>query len=118
MKNKEINYCGFGKSIFLRPPYWSFHNASCKIHDDNYEKGGTRLDRLTADVGFLWRMCQDSNEQTEYKKKRAAVYSAIIYFLLVRLFGWIPFFCVNWLKNKLGIKKDINLSTIDTPQKE
>ena len=88
---RSINYCGYGKSMFLKPPFWSFHNSSCKIHDRNYKIGGTRMDRMTADMGFLWRMCQDANKQETLSKKRKAVYSAIVYFLLVRLFGWITF---------------------------
>ena len=91
MKNKEINYCGFGKSMFIKPPFWSFQNASCKIHDDNYKAGGNIMDRMTADTGFLWRMLEDANEQKELLNKKKAVYSAIIYFILVRLFGWISF---------------------------
>ena len=87
----ETNYCGFGKSLFLKPPYWSFQNASCKIHDENYTEGGSKMDRLRADVGFLWRMLEDANEIEDFKKKRQASYSAIVYFILVRLFGWISF---------------------------
>lgn len=88
---KKTNYCGFGKTLFFRPPFWSFQNASCQIHDNNYKKGGKIIDRLTADVGFLWRMCADANEQPTIWKKKCAVYSAIVYFILVRLFGWISF---------------------------
>lgn len=94
------SYCGFGKSIFFKPPYWSFHDASCKIHDDNYEKGGERVDRMKADIGFLWRMCEDANKQETLSLKRKAVYSAIIYFLLVRFFGWISFFIIKTCYNK------------------
>lgn len=93
---KLTNYCGFGKSMFLKPPFWSFHNASCKIHDENYIKGGNMSDRMTADVGFLWRMIQDGNDQERLIKKKVAIYSAILYFLLVRVFGWMSF---NWTKD-------------------
>ena len=89
--SKEVNYCGFGKSMIIRPPFWSFQNASCKVHDDNYKTGGTSFDRLTADTGFLWRMCQDANQQPTKTLKRKAVYSAVLYFILVRLFGWLSF---------------------------
>lgn len=85
------NYCGFKKAMFLRPPFWSFHTASCKVHDDNYEDGGNRMDRMTADVGFLWRMCADASKQPTLWKKRLAVYTAMAYFLAVRLFGWASF---------------------------
>ena len=84
-----MNYCGFGKSLIFKPPYWAFQNASCKIHDESYDKGGTKEDRLKADVGFLWRMIQDANLLEKDKKK--AVYSAILYFILVRMFGWMTF---------------------------
>jgi len=87
----KINHCGFGKSVFIKPPFWSFQNASCKIHDDMYKSGGTSIDRLTADTGFLWRMCQDANQQQTLLKKKMAVYSAILYFIAVRLFGWLSF---------------------------
>lgn len=87
----NINYCGFGKSMFFKPPFWSFQNASCKIHDRNYKKGGDSMDRMTADTGFLWRMLSDANKQICLNNKKRAVYSAIIYFMLVRFFGWITF---------------------------
>lgn len=87
MKFREVNYCGYGKSVLIKPPYWALFNASCKIHDDNYKEGGTKEDRLEADLGFLWRMLQDINQQTDYKKKRTAARTAIIYYALVRCFG-------------------------------
>lgn len=93
MTKRSKNYCGFGKSFLFKPPFWSFQNASCKIHDENYKQGGNVMDRLKADVGFLWRMCEDANKQETVAKKKLAVYSAIFYFLLVRAFGWISF---NW----------------------
>ncbi len=92
---KQYNYCGFKKSLFFKPPFWSFHNASCKIHDENYIQGGKKLDRMTADIGFLWRMCQDANQQETLSLKRKAIYSAILYFILVRFFGWITFSWYN-----------------------
>lgn len=88
---KETNYCGYGKSYFIKPPEWALFNASCKIHDDNYEQGGNRFDRLTADVGFFWRMVSDCNKQETLKLKRKAVYIAVLYFILVRMFGWASF---------------------------
>jgi len=87
---KEINYCGFGKSVFIRPPFWALQSASCKIHDDNYKKGGTEEDRLTADVGFLKHMLLDISDMPYQRKSRAA-FSACVYYLLVRTFGWISF---------------------------
>lgn len=87
----EKNYCGFKKAVFIKPPFWSFHTASCKIHDENYEAGGSSIDRMTADTGFLWRMLHDANKQQTLFKKKLAVYTAIIYFIAVRIFGWMSF---------------------------
>ena len=87
---KDSTYCGFGKSGFLKPPYWFFIDASCKIHDDNYKKGGSKEDRLKADVGFLKHMLLDISDMPYQRKSRAA-FSACVYYLLVRTFGWISF---------------------------
>lgn len=91
------NRCGW-KWIPIKPPYWWLHNASCEIHDENYLNGGTREDRLSADVGFLWRMIQDANELS-YNTKRVAVLWACIYYFFVRCFGWISFSLIPKLKN-------------------
>lgn len=100
------NYCGYGKSGIIKPPFWSFHTASCKIHDENYEAGGDRMDRMTADIGFLWRMLSDANKQPTLSLKRKAVYSAIAYFIAVRAGGWISFFIVvplkKWIRKRRG----------------
>lgn len=106
--SKDTNYCGFGKSVIIKPPFWSFQNASCKIHDDNYEAGGNRMDRMTADTGFLWHMIQDANKQEDLCCKKKAVYSAIVYFIFVRLFGWISFFIATPIK-KYWRKKNFHL---------
>lgn len=94
---KEENHVGFKfTQKWLRPPMWFLFNASAKIHDDNYSKGGTRMDRLTADIGFLWRMCADANLQKTVLLKKCAVFSAIAYFIAVRALGWISF---KWKNN-------------------
>lgn len=85
------NYCGFGKSLFWRAPYWALHNASCEIHDKNYTIGGNKEDRLMADVGFLKHMMIDISDQSDYKSKKKAAFSACIYYLLVRVFGRFSF---------------------------
>jgi hypothetical protein len=87
---KETNYCGFGKSVFIRPPYWALQNASCEIHDQNYKKGGTEEDRLKADVGFLKHMLMDISVMP-YKKKARAAFSACLYYLFVRALGRLTF---------------------------
>lgn len=37
------NYCG-RKGGWFKPPYKHFFNASCKIHDLSYDKGGDWVD--------------------------------------------------------------------------
>ena len=85
------NYCGFEKAKLTRPPYWALFNASCKIHDENYTVGGTKEDRLKADLGFFWRMLEDINRLDNYKSKKRAVRYAIAYYICVRTFGWLSF---------------------------
>lgn len=91
MKNKPLNYCGFGHSQIIKPPYWALFTADCKIHDDNYKIGGTKEDRFTSDLGFFWRILSDVNKVENLNKKKRATYIAILYFLAVRVFGWISF---------------------------
>lgn len=91
-KSSIKNYVGFSfMQSWLKPPLWFLFNADAKIHDRNYKKGGDSMDRMTADTGFLWRMLSDANKQICLNNKKRAVYSAIIYFMLVRFFGWITF---------------------------
>ena len=85
------NYCGYGHSQILKPPYWALFTADCKIYDENYTKGGTKEDKLNADLGFFWRILHDVNQVSDYRKKKRAIYTAIFYFLCVRLFGWVTF---------------------------
>lgn len=75
----------------FKPIFWFIFSASAKQHDEDYERGGDKMDKLTTDVGFFWRMLSDANKQETFSRKRLAVYIAIIYFLFVRVFGWIGF---------------------------
>jgi hypothetical protein len=84
----DENYCGGGgMSKWIRPPNWALFNASCKIHDEAYSLGGTKDDKLTADLGFAWRMLSDINKLEDYNQKRRAVLNAILFYIAVRLFG-------------------------------
>lgn len=86
------NYVGFKLlQDYIHPPFWWLYTASAKIHDENYQTGGTRTDRLKADLGFFWRILEDANQIKDTWQKRKAVYTAILYFILVRMFGWISF---------------------------
>lgn len=73
---------------FFKPPRHIFFEASCKLHDGGYEKGGNELRRFECDVKFLGAMlndCQYSN------RKILDVSWAVAYFFAVRLFGWAFF---------------------------
>lgn len=85
------NYCGFEKAKIMKPPKWALYNASCQIHDENYTLGGTKEDRLKADLGFFWRMLEDANRIEDVKLKKSAVRLAIIYYICVRMFGFLSF---------------------------
>ena len=82
------NNCGFGKRKTFFPIDYVIQ-ANCKVHDLNYEVGGTREDRLKADIGFLWRNLSDINKLKKHKERE--LYFALVYFFLVRLFGWLTF---------------------------
>lgn len=86
------NYVGFSfMQDIIHPPFWWIYNASAEIHDQAYKEGGTREDRLKADLGFFWRVLHDANQIDDTWVKIKAVYTAIAYFILVRMFGWIAF---------------------------
>ena len=87
----QKNYTGFSWSQnWFHPPFWWLVNASSYLHDEAYTQGGTKEDRLKADVGFLWRMIQDTNK-LPYKQKKRAMRTIILYYFLVRSFGWLAF---------------------------
>ena len=99
MKIFKINYCGFGKRNWGLPFDYVI-TASCKIHDDIYEIGGTKDQRLQADLGFLWRNLSDINKIEDYRKKKRYAKLAILYYILVRTFGWISWGISNIKRNR------------------
>lgn len=90
--NSRNNYVGFSwLQKWIHPPFWWLVNASAFIHDQNYKKGGSKIDRLNADIGFFWRAFQDANKIDSFTQKRFAIAITLLYYVLVRLFGWISF---------------------------
>jgi hypothetical protein len=86
------NYVGFDwAQNWFHPPFSWLYSADAFIHDQNYTIGGTAEDRLRADIGFFWRMVEDTKRIENWKTRRRAVNTAILYYRLVRLFGWIAF---------------------------
>ena len=85
MDYQNINGCGHKGSI-VRPPHSLFFKASCDIHDISYTMGGSEIDRIRADTGFLRAMIQDC-ERVEGIKKSYLLTWAYLYYFAVRLFG-------------------------------
>lgn len=83
---KSSNGCGVWGLV--TPKKWS-HYESCVKHDYYYVRGGSSRKRFLVDLVFLQDMVThiERNERN-YFKMEIAVWLAISYFVLVRLFGW------------------------------
>ena len=98
MKKTDQNYCGV-KGI-IPPPHSAFFNASCKKHDEGYQKGGDDLRRLECDVMFYIHMLRDIRRKKGLKRCYYRVW-AWLYYAFVRALGWTRF---NY-QNKKGETK-------------
>lgn len=67
-----------------------FFEASCRHHDFNYRRGGTKDDRLDADRGFLKAMIRDV-KRLHWSLQLPAAAEAVTFYGLVRLFGRFQF---------------------------
>ena len=67
-----------------------FFEASCRRHDFAYSRGGSPSDRKAADKGFFKAMLRDAKRLSGYQRWLASVV-AVVFYLLVRLFGWLAF---------------------------
>ncbi len=88
IKTEKI-YCGI-KGL-IPPPHHIFFNASCKKHDEGYAKGGDSLRRLECDVKFYGAMIEDIQGVRGYWRRLYYRLWAFLYFVSVRIFGWIRF---------------------------
>jgi hypothetical protein len=89
--NKKC-YCGF-KGWNWQPPFWRLHNKACKQHDENYSKGGSRLERIRVDYLFLCDMIARGvvnyfEALVLLIRGSLAILTAPIYFVAVLIFGW------------------------------
>ena len=82
----ETNGCGAAKS-WLRPPYGIFFKASCDKHDVYYNKGGSEIDRLKADIFFFMFMIVDTWKIEKRPKRFYYQLWSFIYFIGVRYRG-------------------------------
>lgn len=86
------NGCGCERGLFrwVKPPYAETFRAACELHDDYYEWG--YLSRKKCDEVLFMNMVRKVNE-TEAKPMRVwwFVNIAMLYYVSVRLFGWMYF---------------------------
>ena len=81
-------------------PYWlgewvpdgpdGVYRCPCDDHDLRYEIGGSEINRWHADAKFFGAMLRRSRLLPWYKKPLGWA-CAVLYFLLVLLFGWRSF---------------------------
>lgn len=85
------NGCGCEKGIlkYFKPPYAQTFYAPCCMHDDAYDKGGGRTERLAADkllFANMTRKIARSNRSPIHCLWMTFV--AYAYYVAVRLLGW------------------------------
>lgn len=80
--------CTTGILRYIRPPYASMFYVPCCMHDDDYDRGGTTVQRKSADVALFVRMCRVIMEN-ENKPLRVLwlTFVAFNYYIAVRLLG-------------------------------
>jgi len=67
-----------------------FFEARCNKHDTGYAQGGDEIRRFECDWKFLRAMFSDAKRQPCYLKPLYYA-MAVLFFVLVRLFGWLQF---------------------------
>ena len=70
---------------------WLF-DASCRRHDFAYARGGSKLDRRSADRGFYRALRADAHRLSARAGRVAASIFAWLYYIGVRLFGRFSFY--------------------------
>lgn len=88
---KASDYC-WPKALWLKPPRVIFFEASCKLHDEGYDEGWNELRRLVCDLFFYTHMINDINKFGGFWYRKLFYFCwATLYFILVRLGGWVIF---------------------------
>lgn len=78
-----INGLGVGPQwLRVLLPYRKQFDTAARIHDDNYDHRGDSHDRFLFDKYLLDNMLMQSSSDLQ-------VLFAILYYILVRLFGWM-----------------------------
>lgn len=86
------NGCGCSKGMFkyIKPPYARKFYVACCMHDDDYERGGGKVERFCSDRNLYYRMLaiiERENLKQPWKITWMTVV-AYAYYVSVRLFGW------------------------------
>ena len=92
MSKDKDKGCGAmsGWLSWVRPPHHEFFKAACVLHDELYILGGTKADRLKADVRLYQDMVQHSQQYFHGRKVGSQAWFlllAYIYYIAVRAFG-------------------------------
>lgn len=81
-----VNGCGVCSALNILVPYHSTFREACELHDLCYDLGGIEKDRKRVDDKFFNNMM---NKSPWYRPDRMVF--AILYYINVRLFGWLFF---------------------------
>lgn len=81
--------CQSGLLRFIKPPYAKKFYVPCCMHDDDYERGGRKAERLMSDRDLFLRMMRIVYEN-EISPWRVTWFTlvALLYYVSVRVFGW------------------------------
>ena len=84
------NGCGCESGIlrYIRPPYQETFYAACCMHDDDYDRGGDKTARRSADIRFYDNMIKSAlnTSKTPWRVAWLAAV-ALCYYAAVRVFG-------------------------------
>ena len=81
--------CQSGILRFVKPPYAKKFYVPCCMHDDDYERGGGKAERLMSDRDLFLRMMRIVNKN-EISPWRVTWFTLVplLYYVSVRVFGW------------------------------
>lgn len=84
------NGCGCERGLFrfLKPPYAKRFYIPCVLHDNDYDKGGSKQDRKNADIRLFFRMqCLSRRMNRNPFVLTWFTLIALLYYSSIRIFG-------------------------------
>lgn len=80
--------CETGLLKYIKPPYSKLFYAACCVHDNDYDAGGNKTNRLQADTKLFRNMLKTTlNKQYSVWKTYHLITMALMYYISVRIFG-------------------------------